>query len=129
MAIQAAWERAREEYSRRGYLDAKIDPAASYDDHAHTVAYTVSLVEGPQYHFGSMVLTGLSTTGEARLREAWPIPQGAVFDKAQYETFLTNLQTHRDQVFKDLPLHYDTVGHWLQTDQGKQTVDVLLDFQ
>jgi len=32
-------------------------------------------------------------------------------------------------VFKDLPIHYDTVGHWLQTDPAKGTVDVLLDFK
>jgi hypothetical protein len=28
-----------------------------------------------------------------------------------------------------LPVHYDSVGHWLQTDAGKGTVDVLLDFK
>ena len=31
--------------------------------------------------------------------------------------------------FRDLPLHYDEVGHWLQPDETKQTVDVLLDFK
>jgi hypothetical protein len=28
-----------------------------------------------------------------------------------------------------LPVHYENVGHWLQTDAGKNTVDVLLDFK
>jgi len=28
-----------------------------------------------------------------------------------------------------LPVHYDTVGHWLRTDAEKHSVDVLLDFK
>jgi hypothetical protein len=28
-----------------------------------------------------------------------------------------------------LPVHYETVGHWLRTDTDKHQVDVLLDFK
>ena len=31
-----------------------------------------------------------------------------------------------EQIFGELPLHYETVGHWLQTDTGKGTVDVVV---
>ena len=74
-------------------------------------------------------ITGLSPSAERRLRDAWTISQGAVFDKLIYEQFLSALQTQPSKVFRDLPLHYDHVGHWLQTDAAKSTVDVLLDFQ
>jgi outer membrane protein assembly factor BamA len=129
MTIEAGWERVREEYGHRGYLQARIDPTPAYDDQAHTVAYTIRVVEGKAYRFGTIVLTGLSSTAERRLRDAWPIAPGEVFDKIRFEEFLTKLQSHREEVFQDLPLHYDEVGHWLQTDDAKGTVDVLLDFK
>jgi outer membrane protein assembly factor BamA len=129
MAIEAGWERVREEYGRRGYMQAKVEPAANYDDAAHTVAYRVRVEEGKVFHFGSMVITGLSPNAEKHLRDAWPIPQGELFDKAKFEEFLTKLQAHSTEIFKDLPIHYDEVGHWLQPDEAKGTVDVLLDFK
>jgi outer membrane protein assembly factor BamA len=128
MALEAGWDRVREEYAHRGYLEAKIDPAAAFDDQAHTLAYTVRVDEGKPYRFGAMRITGLSTSAEKRLRDAWPIPEGELFDKTTFEQFLTKLETHAGDVFRDLPVHYDNVGHWLQTDADKSTVDVLLDF-
>ncbi len=129
MQIEAGWDRIREEYSHRGYLDAKLDPVAAYDDHSHTVSYSVKILEGAQYHFAKMILTGLSLAAERKLREAWPIAAGDIFDKAKFEEILTKLQNHQEQIFGELPLHYDSVGHWLQTDAASATVDVLLDFK
>jgi outer membrane protein assembly factor BamA len=129
MAIEAGWERVREEYGRRGYMQVKIEPMPTYDDNAHTVAYHVRVDEGKPFHFGSMVITGLSVNAEKHLRDAWPIPQGELFDKVKYEDFLTKLQAHSTAIFKDLPIHYDEVGHWLQPNEAKATVDVLLDFK
>lgn len=129
MAIEGGWDRVREEYGRRGYMQAKVDPAAAYDDAAHTVTYSVRVDEGKPFRFGSMTITGLSMNAERHLREAWPIPQGQLFDKVRFEEFLTKLQAHSPDIFKDLPIHYDEVGHWLQTDEAKGTVDVLLDFK
>src|SRR6266852_3036677 len=129
MQIEAAWDRAREEYAHRGYLEAKLDPLPAYDDQAHTVSYSVSIQEGPQFHFGKMVLTGISPAAERKLQNAWPFAAGAIFDKAKFEDLLAKRQTHQEQVFGELPVHYENVGHWLQTDAGKNTVDVLLDFK
>jgi hypothetical protein len=39
------------------------------------------------------------------------------------------LQVHKEQIFVDLPIHYESVGHWLQTDPDTGNVDVLLDFK
>jgi outer membrane protein assembly factor BamA len=129
MQIESGWDRAREEYGHRGYLDVKLDPVASYDDQAHTVSYTVSVAEGAQYHYNTMVLTGLSVAAEARVRQMWPTAPSAVFDKSVFESFLIKLQTHPSEIFGELPVHYETVGHWLRTDTGKHLVDVLLDFK
>ena len=129
MQIEAGWDRVREEFGHHGYLDAKVDPVPSFDESAHTVSYSVTIHEGPQYRFGKMVLTGLSPAAEKKLLAAWPIPQGEIFDKTKYEELLTKLQLHQEQIFGELPLHYETVGHWLQPDASTGTVDVLLDFK
>lgn len=129
MQIEAGWDRVREEFGHHGYLDARIDPVAAYDESAATVSYGANFQEGVQYRFAKMVLTGLSSAAERKLRAAWPIGEGEVFDKIKYEEILTKLQLHEEQIFGELPLHYETVGHWLQADPGKGTVDVLLDFK
>jgi outer membrane protein assembly factor BamA len=129
MKIEAGWDNVREEYGHRGYLDAKLVGTPVYEDSAHTVSYAVSIQEGQQYHFGKMILTGISPAAERKISAAWPFPAGAVFDKAKFEELLAKLQTHQEQVFGELPVHYDNVGHWLQTDAAKSTVDVLLDFK
>jgi outer membrane protein assembly factor BamA len=129
MAIEAAWMRVQEEYGHRGYLDVEVEPIAEYDDQAHTVSYRINISEGRVYKFGKLVLTGMSPTGEKRLRAAWPILSGDVFDKTKYEDILLKLQVHREQIFVDLPVHYESVGHWLQTDADTGMVDVLLDFK
>jgi outer membrane protein assembly factor BamA len=129
MRLEEGWDRIREEYGHHGYLEAKLDPVASYDDQAHTVSYAVSIHEGIQYNFGKIVLTGLSLAAERKLYAAWPIASTNLFDKTKFEELLVKLQSHREQVFGELPVHYETVGHFLQTDPDKRTVDVLLDFK
>lgn len=129
MKIEAGWDRAREELAQHGYLDAKVEATPTFDETAHTVSYSVSIREGQQYRLGKMVLTGLSPGAEKKLHAAWPIPEGEIFDKTKYEEFLTKLQLHHEQIFGELPLHYETVGHWLQPDANSGTVDVLLDFK
>jgi outer membrane protein assembly factor BamA len=129
MGIEAGWDRIREEYGERGYLEAKLTPVATYDEQAHTVSYAVAITEGQAFHFNQMTITGMSLAGERMIRDAWPMKPGEVFDKKVFEQFLNRLEIHRATIFKELPIHYDTVGHWLQDDAGKGTVDVLLDFK
>lgn len=129
LEIEAGWDRAREEYGRQGYLDAKLEPRPVFNEGAQTVAYQVAVQEGRQYRFTQLVLTGVSVASEKLIRAKWPIPQGEVLDKLKYEEFLVKLQKHSREIFGDLPIHYDEVGHWLQTDAKQGTVDVLLDFK
>ena len=129
MQMEEGWDRICEEYGHHGYLETKLNPIATYDDQAHTVSYAVSIQEGTQYNFGKIVLTGLSLAAERKLYAAWPIASSNVFDKTKFEELLVKLQSHREQVFGELPVHYETVGHFLQTDPSKRTVDALLDFK
>ena len=128
-ALTASFDKIREEYGSRGFLDAKVDPAPVFDDSAHTVRYNVKIAEGSQYKMGAFVLTGISPTGESKIHETFPVKPGETFDKAKYETYLIDLQLHREKIFGGLPIHYDTVGHWLRNNPENGTVDVLLDFK
>jgi outer membrane protein assembly factor BamA len=129
MTIEGGWDRVREAYGHQGYLESKIEPVATYDDQAHTVSYAVKITEGPQYRYHDLSITGMSLAGERMIRDAWPLRAGDIMDKTVFEQFLQRLESHRETIFKDLPVHYDTVGHWLQTDPEKGTVEALLDFK
>jgi outer membrane protein assembly factor BamA len=129
MEMEAALEQIREEYGRRGYLDATVQPETVFDDTARTVSYKIAITEGKQYHMGGWVITGISTNAESRVRAAFPVAAGDVFDKIKYEDFLVQLQSHSKEVFAELPVHYDNVGHWLRADAARGTVEVLLDFK
>jgi len=126
MKLEAMWEALRDEYARRGYLDVSLAAAAQFDDNAKRVTYAISITEGPLYHMGKLILTGLSIEGERRIRAAWGIAEGAVFNKEIYEQFAA---TGIKQAFTGLPFHYEKVGRFLQEDAKNGTVDVLLDFQ
>ncbi len=124
--MEAGWNRATDAYGAQGYLDAKLTPTPHYDDKAARVSYTVSISEGPQYRMGQLVLTGLSLEGERRIRAAWQIPKGAVFNEGVYDEFVAH---GTKEAFNGLPFHYEKIGRFLQKDPQAGTVDVLLDFQ
>lgn len=128
--INTALARVEDEYGRRGYLDVKLTPKAEFDDAKALVRYDITVLsEGPQYHMGELVITGLSVVAERRLRAAWPIAASAIFDRTQYEALLAKLQKPNPEIFGEIPLHYDEAGHWLRTDASRGVVDVLLDFK
>jgi len=129
MEFEGGLERIRDEYGRRGYLDATVQPETTYNDAAHTVSYKIAVTEGTQYRMGGWVITGLSSNGEQRIRTMFPIASGDIFDKIRYQDFLIALQNHSKEILGELPIHYENVGHWLKPDAEKKTVDVLLDFK
>jgi len=124
--IQSLWETARAAYAQLGYLDADLNPTPQFDEQAKRVMYVVKVNEGRQYRMGKLVLTGLSIEGERRLKKAWGIAPGAVFDKSIYDDFVN---TGIKAAFVGLPVHYDKMGKFLQLDPQSAKVDVLLDFQ
>jgi outer membrane protein assembly factor BamA len=124
--IELTWEHVRNAYGKLGYLDVNLVPTPAYDDKNASVSYAVSVEDGPQYHMGGLVLTGLSLEGERRIRAGWNIEHDAVFDLSAYDQFITSGIA---QAFVGLPVHYDKIGHFLEKDPKTSKVDVLLDFQ
>jgi outer membrane protein assembly factor BamA len=116
----------RAAYGQQGYIESKVQPVVQFDDASRRASYQVAITEGPQYHMGDLVLTGLSIEGERRIRAAWKISKGQVFDQTYFDAFL---EKGAREAFGDLPFHYDQIGRFLRTDPKTFTVDVLLDFR
>jgi Surface antigen variable number repeat len=129
LKLIAGWLRVEKEFQRRGYVDVKIDPQPQFDDAAGTVAYRVNVVEGPQYHMGELVITGLSLTAERVVRTIWRQARGDVFDAAYFDEMLAKLEKPTTEMFGSLPVHYTEMGHWLRPNLETHTMDVLLDFK
>ena len=129
MKIENDWQEIEAEYGRHGYLDMKLKAQEQFDDAAHQISFRVEIAEGAQYHMGQMVITGLSVEAEKRLRHNWQIASGDIFNNGYYEGMVKELVKPAESVFGELPVHYETFGHWLQPSAEKHTVDVLFDFK
>jgi outer membrane protein assembly factor BamA len=129
MKIEALWQKIESYYGQHGYLDMKLNAEPQFDDTAHQISYRVGISEGPQYRMGDIVITGLSLDAEKRLRQAWQIAPGQVFDDGYYELHIKILSKPSRDIFGELPVHYNEFGHLLRPDTSHHTVDVLLDFK
>jgi outer membrane protein assembly factor BamA len=126
LAIEAGWEKIRESYGAKGYLDVSLDAEPNYDAAKATVGYNVKVTEGQPYRMGKLVVTGLSLEAERRVRKAWLLRSGQTFDLSYFHTFLSDVAK---EALAGLPVHYQHIGRFLQRDQKKSTVDVMLDFE
>lgn len=129
MAMQDVWQRVQREYSRRGYVDAKIDPQPQYSDADTTVSFHVAINEGPLYRMGKLVITGLSLDAERALRVAWKLNPNDVYDGAWVDDMLVKLQKPSTEIFGRLPVHYSESGHLIVPGETPNTMDVMIDFQ
>lgn len=129
LKLVAGWLRAEKEYQRRGYVDVQINPQPQFDDDAGTVAYRVNVAEGPQYHMGELIVTGLSLTAERVIRAIWRQARGDAFDAVYFDEMLAKLEKPTPEIFGGLPVHYTEMGHWLRPNLETHTLDVLLDFK
>ena len=129
MKIEALWQNIEAEYGRLGYLDMKLKAEPQFDETAHQISYRVSINEGQQYRMGDMIITGLSVEAEKRLRQAWQVAPGQIFDDVYYEQHMKMLSKPNRDIFGDLPVHYNEFGHLLRPNESRHTVDLLLDFK
>lgn len=124
--IQALWISVTDAYEHKGYLDATATSTPQFDDQAHRVNYSVAIVEGPQYKMGNLVLSGLSLEGEKRIRGAWTIQEGTVFDENFFNTFI---ESGAKDSFAGIPYEYERIEHFLDKNPATGVVNVMLDFK
>jgi outer membrane protein assembly factor BamA len=75
-------------YGSRGYITASIKPEAQFDDAAGTVAIRLNVNEGYLYHMGDIEFRGIDNALTAKLRNAWKIRQGDVFDSTYLKQYV-----------------------------------------
>jgi outer membrane protein assembly factor BamA len=75
-------------YGSRGYILATIKADAEFDDEAGTVVYHLVVNEDVIYHMGELEFRGIDNNLTARLRAAWKIRPGDVYDATYLEQFL-----------------------------------------
>jgi outer membrane protein assembly factor BamA len=113
---------AQELYGSRGYVTATIKAKAEFDDAAGAVAYRLAVNEGSLYHMGELEFRGIDNNLTARLRAAWRLRQGEVYDASYLKEFLPKAQ-------KLLPptMDWEVTPHVTALSRDK-TVDVDLQY-
>ena len=75
-------------YGSRGYVTATIKADAIYDEDSATVAYQLVVTEGAVYRMGELEFRGIDNNLTAKLRAAWKIRPGDVYDASYLKEFL-----------------------------------------
>ncbi len=78
----------QELYGSHGYILATIKADAEFDDPAGTVAYHLAVQEDSLFHMGELEFRGIDNNLTARLRAAWKIRPGDVYDASYLEQYL-----------------------------------------
>src|SRR6185437_5770390 len=94
----------RDAYSDHGYLDCSVVLHPSFDEAAHIVNYSLELDPGSQYRLASVKFEGAPEVMAAKLRLAWKMAPGDVFD----ESYLSNFSAQTKKRDK-------TLSKWMQT--------------
>ena len=105
-------------YGSRGYVATTIKPEIELDDTAATASIRLDVKEGSQYHMGELEFRGLDNSLTAKLRNAWKIRPGEVYDATYLGEYLPTAR-------KLLPsgLDWDVTSHVTANVRDK-TVDV-----
>lgn len=105
-------------YGSRGFVTTAIKADAEFDDATSTVVIHLSVKEGYVYHMGELEFRGLDNSLTAKLRSAWKIRPGDVYDS-------TYLSDYLPAAHKLLPanLDWDVTPH-VTANVREKTVDV-----
>jgi outer membrane protein assembly factor BamA len=109
-------------YGSRGYINAAIKSEAEFDDAAGTVAIRLEVKEGYVFRMGELEFRGIDNSLTAKLRAAWKLRQGDVYDATYLKEYLA-------QANKLLPpaLDWEVTPHATANVRDK-TVDVDLQY-
>ncbi len=77
----------RDAYHAHGYLDCAIVSHPSFNEAAHIVNYSLEIVPGSQYRLASVQFDGAPDVMAAKLKLAWKMAPGEVFDESYLSRF------------------------------------------
>lgn len=91
-------------YTAHGYLDCSTVLHPSFDEAAHIVNYSLQINPGPQYRFASVKFEGAPDPIAAKLKLAWKMAPGDIFDQSYFSNFAA-LAKKKDR----------SLSKWMQT--------------
>jgi len=94
----------RDAYHAKGYLDCSIVPHPSFNEATRIVNYSLDITPGPQYRFASVKFDGAPDAMASKLKLAWKMAPGDVFDESYLSNFAALAQKKDKAMTK-----------WLQT--------------
>jgi len=105
-------------YGSHGFVTTAIKADAQFDDAASTAVLHLVVTEGAVYHMGDLEFRGLDNSLTAKLRSAWKIRPGDVYDSTYLSEYLPAAQ-------KLLPVNLDwEVTPHVTANVREKTVDV-----
>ncbi len=112
----------QELYGSRGFVTTTVKADAHFNDAAGTVAYQFAVSEGDVYRMGDLEFRGLDNNLTARLRNAWKLRPGDVYDASYLKEFLPEAR-------KLLPanMDWDVASHVTAMTKDR-TVDIDLQY-
>jgi outer membrane protein assembly factor BamA len=121
--LREDWKFIERQYHNRGYVRAKVQPAATFDPAAETVRYTVTVDPGPAYTMGSLTLEGVTEDLRSAILAAWKMPAGAVFNEGAIAGFFAThgVNPALESVFSHVNYRYS-----LHPNDSTHTVDLQL---
>lgn len=134
LKIDAGMMSVQKLYGKKGFLTARLNDEAVFDDAGKRVAYRISVTEGPQYRMGTLTITGLSESEANRLKEKWKLRQGEIFDASYLEEFgKKGIREYLENAFREGRIQPGSRPSNIQSSikPNKQTliVDVVFEFK
>ncbi|HEX4286846.1 MAG TPA: hypothetical protein VHZ28_17265 [Terracidiphilus sp.] len=121
--LRDAWKFIELQYHDRGYVKAKVQPAATTDSATRTINYTVKVIPGPPYTMGKLAIENVTDDLRTQMIAAWKMPSGSAFNESVISAFFSShgVNPALEQAFSAADYHYT-----LQPNDDAHTVDVKL---
>jgi len=87
-------------YGSRGFMLASLKANAEFEDAVGTVVVVIDVEEGYEFHMGDLEFRGLDNGLMAKLRDAWKLRKGDVYDGEYLDQYLP-------VAYKLLPPNFD----------------------
>jgi outer membrane protein assembly factor BamA len=125
MKIEKSWGEVYGVYGKKGHLRPRLKPEPVFDDARRLITYQVAVTEGPQYRMGQVTIAGLPGDEAGRVKDAWGLKAGEVFNNSYFGAFLDKVA--RGGLIKQ-PQGVKA-GQELKRDDQRLTVDVVVKFE
>jgi outer membrane protein assembly factor BamA len=74
-------------YGNHGYIEAHLTSVPEFDEANKQVTFKISVIEGPQFHMGTVEFRGVSEADAAALKNLWKLSTGEIYDQSYVSRF------------------------------------------